>query len=134
MRKIPPTIEHEPQGKLILLVDDEFDLIWSYTALFELAGFRVHSVVNGQEALVAAAIEPPDIVLSDYMMPVMDGAQLCLAWRADPALRGIPFILSSAGSLRTDITLPYDSFFKKPIHFEPLLAEVRRLLSRHEQR
>lgn len=115
-------------GPLILLVDDEFDVLSAYTMLFEYHGFRVRTANNGAEALAAAALEAPDIVLSDFMMPVMNGARLCAAWRADPALAAIPFILTSAGLLK-DTGLPCDSFFKKPVRFEVLLEEIRRLLA-----
>lgn len=116
-------------GPLILLVDDEFDVLSAFSMLFEYHGFRVQTANNGAEALAAAAVEAPDIVLSDLMMPVMDGSRLCLAWRADPALRAIPFILTSAGLLK-EPALPCDSFFKKPVRFDVLLAEIQRLLKR----
>ncbi|TFW21219.1 response regulator [Duganella callida] len=115
-------------GPLILLVDDEFDVLSAYSMLFEYHGYRVQTANNGAEALAAAAGERPDIVLSDLMMPVMDGGRLCLAWRADPALCPIPFILTSAGALK-EPPLPYDSFFKKPVRFDVLLAEIVRLLA-----
>lgn len=113
---------------LILVVDDEFDLLWTYTMLFQHHGFRVRTATNGREALSAAMREKPDIVFSDLMMPVMSGADFCREWRAHPQLCEIPFILSSAGSMNTDIQIPFDAFFKKPVQFEVLLAEIRRLL------
>ena len=122
-------MDANPDGKLILVVDDEFDVLSAYTMLFEYHGYRVRTAANGELALAAAAAERPDIVVSDYMMPVMDGAALCLRWRADPALRAIPFILASAGIPRKDVELPYDTFFKKPIRFEVLLAEIERLIA-----
>jgi CheY-like chemotaxis protein len=119
----------DPASPLILLVDDEFDVISVYTMLFEVNGFRVRSARNGRDALAAAALELPDIVVSDFMMPFMDGAQLCRAWRAAPQWRQIPFILSSAGIMPKDLDIAYDSFFKKPLHIDQLIAEIRRLLA-----
>ena len=130
MTDAPAIMDANPDGKLILVVDDEFDVLSAYTMLFEYRGFRVRTAANGELALAAAAVERPDIVVSDYMMPVMDGAALCLQWRADPALRDIPFILASAGIPRKDLVLPYDTFFKKPIRFDVLLAEINRLIAR----
>lgn len=124
----PAINDANPDGKLILVVDDEFDVLSAYTMLFEYRGYRVRTAGNGAEALAAAARERPDIVVSDYMMPVMDGAALCLAWRADPALRDIPFLLASAGIPRRNQEVPYDVFFRKPIPFETLLAEIARLI------
>jgi CheY-like chemotaxis protein len=122
-----PPIAAPPGDKLILVVDDEFDIAHTYSILFEHYGYRVLTAANGEEALAVAALHRPDIVLSDYMMPVVDGAELCLRWRADPALRAIPFILTSAGMLRDASNIPYDCFFKKPVRFEVLLDEIKRL-------
>lgn len=121
--------DSNPDGKLILVVDDEFDVLSAYTMLFEFRGFRVRTASNGAEALAAARRERPDIVVSDYMMPVMNGADLCVAWRADPALRAIPFILASAGIMPKDVRPPYDIFFRKPVSFDRLLAEIRQLIA-----
>ena len=113
---------------LILLVDDEYDVLTSYAMLFEYSGFRVQTASNGADALKVAASAPPDIVLSDFMMPVMDGGRFCLAWEADAALRDIPFILTSAGVVQHH-DLPYDCYFKKPVRFELLMTEIHRLLA-----
>lgn len=129
MSDFPAPPDAHPDGKLILVVDDEFDVLSAYTMLFEYRGYRVRTAGNGEEALAMAALERPDIVISDYMMPVMDGAQLCLLWRSDPDLRQIPFILASAGLLRRDEVLPYDTFFRKPVPFETLVAEIARLIA-----
>ena len=129
MSDFPAYPDAHPDGKLILVVDDEFDVLSAYTMLFEYRGYRVRTAGNGEEALAVAASERPDIVVSDYMMPVMDGAQLCLLWRSDPDLRQVPFILCSAGLLRRDEVLPYDTFFRKPVPFEALVAEIVRLIA-----
>jgi len=133
MSDFPAYPDAHPDGKLILVVDDEFDVLSAYTMLFEYRGYRVRTAGNGEEALAVAASERPDIVISDYMMPVMDGAQLCLLWRSDPDLRQVPFILCSAGLLRRDEVLPYDTFFRKPVPFEALVAEIVRLIAAREQ-
>lgn len=125
----PNITDAKPGGTLVLVVDDEFDVLSVYTMLFEYHGFRVRTATNGREALAAAAIERPDIVVSDFMMPTMDGGQLCRAWRATPELRDIPFILTSAGILRGEDELPYDSFFKKPVYIRQLVDEITRLLA-----
>lgn len=133
MSDFPAYPDAHPDGKLILVVDDEFDVLSAYTMLFEYRGYRVRTAGNGEEALAVAAIERPDIVISDYMMPVMNGAELCLMWRSDPDLRQVPFILASAGLLRRDEVLPYDTFFRKPVPFEALVAEIARLIAAREQ-
>ncbi|NGZ84312.1 response regulator [Duganella aceris] len=125
----PDIIDANPDGRLVLVVDDEFDVLSAYTMLFEFHGFRVRTAGNGADALAAAARERPDIIVSDLMMPVMDGAELCRHCRADPALRDVAFILTSAGIPRPDLGVPYDAFLKKPIRFEALLEEIHRLIA-----
>jgi len=127
-------LETNPGGQLILIVDDEFDVLSTYQMLLEYHGFRVRVAGNGHEALAAAAAEPPAIVLSDFMMPVMDGGELCRKWRADPQLSHIPFILSSAGIMRKDVQIPYDSFFRKPVRIDELVDEINRLLAPSQPR
>lgn len=123
-------MDAHPEDKLVLLVDDEFDILSTYTMLFEYSGFRVATAANGSLALAAAALEQPAIVVSDFMMPSMDGADLCRAWRADTRLQAIPFILCSAGIVRDHASIPYDSFFRKPVPIDKLIKEVRRLLAK----
>jgi len=117
-------------GPVLLIVDDEFDIAITYSMLFEYHGFSVVTAANGREALAMAASAAPALILSDYMMPQMDGAALCNALRDDPALRSIPFILLSAGGMPAGVTAPYDVFLKKPVAFDQLLKVVRRLLDR----
>lgn len=116
-------------SKLVLVVDDEFDIAYTYSMLFEFYGFAVRTARNGREALDFALAEKPDVVVSDYMMPVMDGGEFCLLWRANPATAAIPFILTSAGKTRDDIAIPYDAFLRKPVIFDELLRVVNRLLA-----
>jgi CheY-like chemotaxis protein len=128
----PAPMDSKPDGKLILVVDDEFDVLSAYTMLFEYRGYRVRTAPNGVEALAAARQQRPDLVLSDYMMPLMNGAELCTAMRADPSLSDIPFILASAGILAKDVRPPYDMFFRKPVAFDTLLAEISKLLAQRD--
>jgi CheY-like chemotaxis protein len=128
----PALMDSNPDGKLILVVDDEFDVLSAYTMLFEFRGFRVRTAGNGAEALAAARRERPDIVVSDYMMPIMNGADLCAAWRAEPALAAIPFILTSAGILPRALHVPYDLFYRKPVAFDTLLDAIQQLIGRAE--
>lgn len=115
-------------GKRVLVVDDEFDIAYTYSMLFEFHGFVVSTARDGREALAAALLEPPDVVVSDYMMPVMDGVDLFLALRAHPATAAIPFVMTSAGRLREDVAVPVGAFLRKPVVFDELLSVVLKLL------
>jgi len=119
----------------ILLVDD---LDANLQLLEMVLGSQGHGTVralNGQEALAQARQEPPDLVIADILMPVMDGYALCRAWVEDLALRGIPFIFYTATYLSEEdeafaLSLGAAAFLRKPMEPEPFLAEVRKVLDR----
>ena len=80
----------------ILLVDD---LDANLTLLEMLLGSRGHGTtraMNGQDALLKARQDRPDLIISDILMPVMDGYALCRAWGEDPELRRVPFLFYTA--------------------------------------
>lgn len=115
--------------KTIFIVDDEYSIVESLTDLLVEEGYRVASAINGREALAAISAMPPDLVLTDLMMPAMDGRQLIAAMQGDPALRELPVVLMSAASLPRNL----DEFagipvFRKPFPIDSLLAEISRLL------
>ena len=113
---------------VILIVDDEPDITTTYAMLFEYHGFRVSTADDGQSALKMIDAVAPNIILSDYMMPLMDGAELCSILKKEPRWKNIPFILSTAVFHLKDIDTPYDLLLQKPVVFSELLKEVTRLL------
>ena len=115
---------------IILIVDDETDITTTYAMLFEYHGFRVSTACDGKSALNAINLLTPHIILSDYMMPLMNGAELCRVLKQDPRWKDIPFILSSAAFQIKDIDTPYDLLMQKPVVFGELLTEVLRLLEK----
>jgi len=84
------------QGRRALLVDDDPVQLKLLRLLYECADFRIKTAANGQDALALAERFAPDIIVSDILMPVMDGFQLCYALREHPALNAIPLLLLSA--------------------------------------
>ncbi len=76
----------------ILVVDDEEISRRYLKTLFEDRGFSVYTAKNGMEALRIAKKDPPDIVVSDILMPVMDGFKLCKQWKSDDRLKKIPLV------------------------------------------
>lgn len=117
------------EAKTILVVDDEFDIVTVYAMLFGHHGFRVISANNGKEALAAIARQRPDLIVSDYMMPGLNGIDLCRRLKLDPAYAPIPFILLSAAFPADLGQLPCDAFLRKPVLFEQLLEKVKLLLA-----
>jgi CheY-like chemotaxis protein len=115
---------------MILLVDDEPDLLTVLSILLGLEQFEVATAGDGTRALEVVKSRPVALVLTDLMMPKMNGIALCQALRADPATRRIPIILSSAGAAQPPGEgALYDVFMSKPARFEDQLAHIKRLLS-----
>src|SRR5580704_12613269 len=85
-----------PARKTILVVDDEFGILEVLEAILSDAGFKVISAMNGQEAMALLQEEVPDLVIVDFMMPLLDGAGVIKAMRADPKLASVPVIVISA--------------------------------------
>jgi len=80
----------------VLIVEDNEPSRYLLKALLEGSGYRVTPAGNGIEALAAARMELPDIIVSDVLMPKMDGFALCRAWMQDDKLKLIPFVFYSA--------------------------------------
>ena len=96
-------------------------------------GYRVTTAGDGLEGLAAARRERPDVVVSDVLMPKMDGFALCRAWMQDQALRPIPFIFYSATYVRPDdeqfaMALGAVRYLIKPVEAEVFLRELRAVL------
>lgn len=115
--------------KEILIVEDEFDLVDTLTLLFEAVGFKVLSASNGAEALTLLNNHAPDIILSDCMMPVMDGVTFRNRVRELSAFEKTPFILMSGAPEQHDLAnTVFDAFLKKPFQFDGLMLAVSSLL------
>jgi DNA-binding response OmpR family regulator len=114
--------------KTIVIVDDEFGLADVLTATLSDIGFRVFSATNGTQGLEVMAEHPPDLVLLDYMMPLLDGAGVLKAMRADPKLAEVPVIMMSAmpETVVRARCQGYVAFLRKPFDFSALLRTVER--------
>jgi signal transduction histidine kinase len=121
----------------VLLADDNTDMR-DYVRRLLSAEYEVAAVSNGQEALSAALTRPPDLVLSDIMMPLLDGFGLLRALRAHPATRAVPVILLSARageeSSVEGLELGADDYLVKPFSAKELLARVGAHLALRRER
>jgi DNA-binding response OmpR family regulator len=117
--------------RTIVLIDDEFGLADVLSAALSDTGFRVWTAVNGMQGLQMMAEHPPDLVLLDYMMPLLDGPGVLHAMRGDPKLERVPVILMSAmpEAVVRRRTTEYVAFLRKPFDFDALLAAVEKALS-----
>lgn len=113
--------------KTILIVDDEIDLLTVWLLLLERHGYTVLTAINGAAALEQIHETRPDIVVSDCMMPVMSGPQLCAALNDDPDLRAIPILLCSSAADIPAQPNPTIAYARKPLSFATLLAMLERI-------
>jgi signal transduction histidine kinase len=117
----------------VLVVDDKEENLYFLRALFQGHGIEVATAPHGAAALEQARARPPDLVIADILMPVMDGFTLCREWKADPRLQAIPFIFYTA--TYTDdrdrdfaLSLGADRFLVKPLEPEEFMANIRETL------
>jgi two-component system, cell cycle response regulator DivK len=117
---------------LILLVDDFEDALAIYHQYLDHCGYRVVVARHGGEAITAAQVHRPQLILMDLRMPVMSGTDAMRALRADPAVSGIPIIALTAHALdgeRTEaLAAGFDSVISKPCLPDELVQIVRRYL------
>ena len=90
--------------KTILVVDDECFLVECLTQLLEEAGYHVVSATNGKDGLAQLVKEHPDMVLTDFMMPVADGLEMVRGVHALPDFQSLPVVVMSASPKR--VALP----------------------------
>jgi PAS domain S-box-containing protein len=121
---------------LVLAVNDEPKVLELLTVLLEHEGYRVVTASNGQRALELAFSLEPDIVISDVVMPQMDGLEFCRLLKQDPRTSGLPVLLASA--VRTGkrnslsaLTAGADDYLEMPFRRQELLVKVARLTERH---
>jgi len=94
-----PVAEHtegRTMATRILNGDDNAENRYLLESLLRASGFEVISAENGKDALEKAQAQPPDLIVSDILMPVMDGYALCRAWKSDEKLKYIPFVFYTA--------------------------------------
>lgn len=118
----------------ILLVEDEAALITLLRYNLEKAGFRLVEARDGEEGLILAKEEKPDLILLDWMLPLMSGLQVCRQLRRDPETRHTPIILLTARGEESDkvrgLESGADDYITKPFSPNELLARVRAVLRR----
>ena len=123
----------------VLIVEDQKQSRELLQILLRGAGYQVTTAGDGIEALAAARHEPPAVIVSDGLMPKMDGFDLCRAWMQDERLRTIPFVFYSAtyteaGNRRLGLALGAVRYLIKPLKPEAFLQELRVVLQEWAKR
>jgi two-component system cell cycle sensor histidine kinase/response regulator CckA len=122
----------------VLIVDDQEENLYLLRSLFEGQGFEVVEASDGAEALELARQHKPDLVVSDLLMPGVDGYRLLRSWRADEVVGTVPFIVYTATYTtprdeRLALALGADLFLVKPAEPDVLLQGVADVLSHERQ-
>ena len=116
----------------VLIVEDDPAILANLSRFMRLEGFEVITARNGAEALHAALRLKPHLVLSDLVMPEMDGESLLAALRAEGATASVPviFLTASADRAQRDAKLELGAadYLVKPLDLKDLLAAIRRHL------
>jgi len=119
---------------LILVVEDEAAIATMLRYNLEKQGFRVEEATDGQEAMVRIDETTPDLVLLDWMLPVMSGIEVCRQIRRRPETRELPVIMLTARTEDHDavraLNIGADDYITKPFGIEALMARIRALLRR----
>ncbi len=109
---------------VILLVDDDSVVLSQLGLLIAAEGYVVRTATNGLDALLLARASRPDVLISDCVMPVMDGPALARAMRKDPVLSSVPVILTFNGALPPRVRAY--RFLRKPLRLAKVLKVLRR--------
>ncbi len=113
----------------ILLVDDDSDLREALAELLADEGFQVAQAANGRDALESLEEQKADLIVLDYMMPVMSGPEFRAQQRARPSIATIPVVLLSAAKDCSDFEkMAPNVIMKKPFKVPALLRSIRELL------
>jgi CRP/FNR family cyclic AMP-dependent transcriptional regulator len=122
--------------KKILVIEDNELVRDNIAEILELANYRVYKAENGKEGIVAAIKEVPDLILSDIMMPVLDGYGVLHLLKKNDALCNTPFVFMSAKTGRTDLRkgmeLGADDYLIKPFDEIELLNAIETRLKKAE--
>ena len=133
--KNTPT-EYDKNKQIIMIIDDDPSMLWFVTEIF-VDSYNVISLSSAEEALQQLAVQLPDLIISDVMMPGMDGMSFAKRIKSDKVLSHIPLILLSALNDIDEQTRGIESgaeaYITKPFNVEYLENVVKRLLQRGEE-
>ena len=124
------------EPRRVLIVDDDQKVLDLLVELLELEGYEVSAARDGASALDLLTSFEPDLVVSDVVMPVLDGMELCRRIKQDVRTQSIPVLLMSGSRQTSDdsmegLTAGADDYLDIPFRNEALLVKVARLTERH---
>jgi diguanylate cyclase (GGDEF)-like protein/PAS domain S-box-containing protein len=118
----------------ILVVDDKEANLHLLRVLLTRHDYRVDTALDGAQALIQARLMPPDLIITDILMPVMDGFALCREWKTDARLKHIPLVFYTATYTDSEdeklaLDLGADAFIIKPAEQASFMARIRAALA-----
>ncbi len=116
--------------RTIVVIDDVVDLVDSVVMLLEMAGYAAHGETRGADGIRKVAEVGAHLVVLDFMLPEMNGAEIGSALRADPSLAALKILMMSATpepTVRHSFS-GYDAFLAKPVFADALLAAIDALI------
>jgi len=120
----------------ILIVEDDPDIVEMIDYNLKKEGYRIISVLNGEDAIGIAEKENPDLIILDLMLPEMDGFQVCKHLRSEEKTSSVPIIMLTAKSQETDkvvgLELGADDYMTKPFSPRELVARIKAVLRRYK--
>ena len=118
--------------KKILIVEDNFDNMNLIRLLLERDDFEVYTAVDGRIGLSVAREAPPDLILLDLDMPIMDGWTFIREAKRDPALQEVPIVIVTAhllpGERNRVLEAGCAGYVSKPFRVNELMSEIQRCL------
>ena len=120
----------------VLIVDDNSANLYLLECLLKGHGIEVTSAENGKEALEKARLNPPNLIVSDILMPVMDGYTLCREWKSDEQLKHIPFVFYTATYTEPKdetfaLSLGAERFIIKPQDLDIFMNIIKEVLEKN---
>lgn len=115
--------------KQILLIEDEVDMAEELALCLRCEGWKILLAFDGEEGLDKATTLRPDIILLDYLLPKMDGVEVCKALRANPGTKTIPVMMISAKTQSHDLEAAFkagaNDYFIKPYQVKDLIEKIK---------
>ncbi|MDD5044691.1 MAG: response regulator [Candidatus Omnitrophica bacterium] len=122
------------KNKKILLIEDEPDILKTTTIFLEAEGFEVVAAVDGMDGLQKARSISPDLIITDIMLPKLDGYKLCRMLKFDEKYKSIPIVFFTARAQIADEQLGKevcaDAYIKKPSDPRLLVEKVKELIAK----
>jgi two-component system, OmpR family, response regulator MprA len=127
-------LEAKQSLPLVLVIDDEENIIDLIKLGLKYEGFKVEAASDGEEGITTAQRTSPNFIILDWMLPDMDGLEVCRRLRTNPTTQDIPILLLTAKDAVVNrvegLNTGADDYLTKPFSFEELVARIRAILRR----